>query len=331
MLTIKPLQPAHYAAAATLFAANYAQLRAAIPELPAAFTDPAATVARLAQMTGRALAAFDGATLAGYLCWWQSTNFRRSGRRGAYVPEWGHATLPGRATEVYRALYRAAATEWAAAGNQVHAISLLATDESARETWFWNGFGLLVVDAARPVAPLPAPVVTPLTIRPAAPADAPSIAGLDAAHVRHYAAPPVHMAPAAADDPDFFRAFLAKPKNSIWLALSGDEPVGFMRFTGEEFDAVAVLESDTAAFCDGLYVRPAYRGQRAAPAMLAAALDRYARLGLTALYTNFESFNPEAATFWPRYFRPVCYSLLRTPEVVFATEVTERSETLSAL
>jgi ribosomal protein S18 acetylase RimI-like enzyme len=331
LLTIAPLHPTHHPAAAALFAANYARLRAARPELPATFTDPAATVARLAHMEGRALAAFggdapggdapDADTLAGdqligYLCWWQSTDFRRTGRRGAYVPEWGHAARPDRAAEIYRALYRAAATEWAAAANQVHAISLLATDEPAREAWFWNGFGLLVVDAARPVAPLPAPIATPLTIRAATPADAPAIAALDAEHVRHYAAPPIHMAPATADTPDFFRAFLAQPKNSIWLALDRDTPAGFMRFTGQEFDAVAILDTDAAAFCDGLYVRPAYRGRRAAPAMLAAALDHYARLGLTALYTNFESFNPEAAAFWPRHFHPVCYSLLRTPESV---------------
>jgi GNAT superfamily N-acetyltransferase len=316
MFTITVLQPEHYPDAAALFAANYAQLSARIPELPARSADPAATIERLGWMTGRALAALEEDRLAGYLAWWQSADFRRSGRRGAYVPEWGHGTLPERRTEIYRALYRAAATEWAAAGNAVHAISILAHDDAARETWFWNGFGLAVVDAARPVAPLDPPVSTPLTIRRATANDAEAISALDAEHVRHYAAPPVFMAPAKADDPAFFRDFISRPKNSIWLALADDEPAGFMRFNGEEFDGVAMLESDSAAFCDGLYVRPAYRGRRAAPAMLQAALEHYASLGLAALYTNFESFNPEAAAFWPRHFRPVCYSLMRMPEVV---------------
>jgi GNAT superfamily N-acetyltransferase len=316
MITITPLQPDHFPAAAALFAANVAQLRALVPAIPARAADPADTVARLGWMSGRALAAFDGDRFAGYIAWWQSQDFRRSGRRGAYVPEWGHAALAGREMEIYRALYRAAATEWAAAGNLVHAISLLAHDDAAREAWFWNGFGLAVVDAARPCAPLESPVATPLTIRRATTDDAPAVAALDAEHVRHYAAPPVFMAPGSADDADFFRAFIARPRNSIWLALDGEEPAGFMRFNGEEFDGVAMLASDRAAFCDGLYVRPAHRGRRAAPAMLAAALDHYAALGLDALYTNFESFNPEAAAFWPRHFRPVCYSLMRAPEVV---------------
>jgi GNAT superfamily N-acetyltransferase len=315
MLTIAPLAPTHLPAAAALFAAEYACLRAAAPELPARFADRVAAAERLAGMTGRSLVALDGDRLAGYIAWWQSTNFRRTGRRAAYVPEWGHATLPEGRAAIYRALYRAASAQWAAAGNQVHAISLLAHDDVARETWFWNGFGLAVVDAARPCAPLSAPARTDLTIRRAIAADSVALAALDAEHVAHYAAPPVFMAPAPADTPDDLRAYLAGPRNTIWLALDGDEAIGFMRFRGDDFDAVAILESDAAAFCDGLYVRPAYRGRGAARAMLAAALDHYAALGLSALYTNFESFNPEAAAFWTRHFRPVCYSLLRTPEV----------------
>ena len=50
--------------------------------------------------------------------------------------------------------------------------------------------------------------------------------------------------------------------------------------------------------------------------MLQVALEHYTALKLDALYTNFEAFNPEAAGFWPRYFRPVCLSLMRVPEVL---------------
>jgi GNAT superfamily N-acetyltransferase len=314
VLTLAPLDPLRIDAAAALFAAEYARLRAAVPGLPARFADPAAAAGLLAGMAGRALVALDRDRVAGYIAWWQSTNFRRTGRRAAYVPEWGHATRPEGRADIYRALYRAASAQWAAAGNQVHAISLLAHDDVAREAWFWNGFGLLVVDAVRACLPLSPAAPTSLTIRRATDADAPALAALDAEHVAHYAAPPIFMAPAAADTPDDLRAYLAGPRNTIWLAHAGDEPAGFMRFRGTDFDAVAILESDAAAFCDGLYVRPDNRGRGAARAMLAAALDHYAALGLTALYTNFESFNPEAAAFWTRHFRPVCFSLMRTPE-----------------
>jgi hypothetical protein len=40
----------------------------------------------------------------------------------------------------------------------------------------------------------------------------------------------------------------------------------------------------------------------------AQGFERYA--------VNFESFNPEAASFWMKYFDPLVYSLMRCPEAV---------------
>jgi len=61
-------------------------------------------------------------------------------------------------------------------------------------------------------------------------------------------------------------------------------------------------------------VRPEYRGRGAAPALLDAALRDYAARGFERCAVDFESFNPEAASFWVNYFKPVCYSLMRVPE-----------------
>jgi GNAT superfamily N-acetyltransferase len=297
--------------------------------LPDALENPTLVADRLGNLADRVLVALDGGRVAGYLGWWVVDNFRRSRRRGAYVPEWAHAALPGLKDELYRALYRAASIEWTAAGCGVHAITLLAGDAEAKEAWFWNGFGLAVVDAVRPAEPLdPAPQTT-LTIRRASADDAGALAELDAEHVRHYAAAPVYMALPQAEEADAFREFIRLPKNSVWIARDGETPAGFMRFTGYDFDAVAALESDSAAFCNAAYLRPAYRGRRAGAALLHAALAHYADLGLTGVYPNFESFNPEAAGFWPRYFRPAFLSLMRVPEVLDGISATDAKYTLA--
>jgi hypothetical protein len=109
VISIAPLEAGQREAAAALFAAEYRALRDLAPELPARLTGPAPTVERLGWMDGRALAAVEGGRLLGYIAWWLSDDFRRAGRRGAYVPEWGHGTVRERRVEVYRALYRAAA------------------------------------------------------------------------------------------------------------------------------------------------------------------------------------------------------------------------------
>jgi GNAT superfamily N-acetyltransferase len=197
----------------------------------------------------------------------------------------------------------------------VHAITLLAHDQIAEKTWFWNGFGLIVVDAVRPIQPLNMPLPTGLQIRGARSGDAHALAELDAEHCAHYTRSPIFMPPRAASDAAEYTAFLARPKNSIWLALDGEIPVGFIRYEAYDFDGVAIVESDDAIAINGAYVRPAYRGRRVAAALLDAALRDYQARGFTFCAVNFESFNPEAAGFWMTYFQPVCLSVARVPEV----------------
>jgi GNAT superfamily N-acetyltransferase len=321
-MQITPLSNAHLPAAAALFAAGLRRQRALTPTLPAILEDVDRVVGKLASLidAGPAFAAWEDGRLASFLGSFLVPGFRGTARKGAYVPEWGHGTIEGQAeghaADAYRALYRAAAAQWAAAGCQVHAISILAHDRAAVELWFWNGFGLAVVDAVRPVQPLAAaPVASPLTIRKATPADAAALASLDEEHCRHYTAAPVFMTPPHPNSAAEFAAFMGRRDNSVWLAMDGETPAGFLRFDGYEIDGVGILEGGRTAFINGAFLRPAYRGRRATPAMLDAALRDYAGQGFTCCATNFEAFNPEAARFWPRYFDPVCLSLTRIPEI----------------
>jgi ribosomal protein S18 acetylase RimI-like enzyme len=260
---------------------------------------------------GGSLAAIEHGVLHGFLGWYLVDGMRNTGRKGAYVPEWGHATLAGDEVRTYQALYRAASTGWAAAGTQVHAITLLASDRAAVEAWFWNGFGLAVVDAIRPMRPLDGRVSTDLALRKATLADVPELTVLDEEHRRHYTQPPVFMAPVEAPD---FPEFLQDPRHSVWLALDGETMAGFIKFEGSSDGAAESVSSDTGIAITGAYVRPAYRGRGAAPALLDAALRDFAARGFERCTVDFESFNPEAASFWVKYFQPVCYSLMRVPE-----------------
>lgn len=322
MITITPLQPNHIDQAASMFVNNFRQERGAAPALPAHMEDPEQTIELLKSRVrrGAGLAAWEQERLAGYLTWYEVDDFRDTRRKAAYVPEWGHAAS-GEVMRVYQALYRSAGEQWQASGCQVHAITLLAHDEAAREAWFWNGFGLAVVDAVRPMQVIQPPEKTGsipagsgLIVRQALLADAQDLAELEAEHCRHYSAAPIHMAPRQVESPEEISAFLSEPPNSMWLALDGDRPAGFLRFSGASEGAAAVVASDQGAAIIGAYVRPEYRGRRAALALLNAAIQHYQGQGYTCCSVDFESFNPEAAVFWMRYFTPVCFSLFRTPE-----------------
>lgn len=304
--------------AAALFADGFTRMRRQVPVLPGTLELPDAAATRLdglfATCSG-VMVRYEG-QLLGYLGWYVLDGFRGTDRRAALSPVWGHATVPEHRADIYRALYRAACRQWSAAGCHAHAISVLASDTEGQKAWFWNGFGLTVVDAIRPTTSLGTTFLPRGPIRRATVDDADTVAALEREHRRHYAQPPVLMAVDARVDVEQIRTFLRDPVASYWLAYRDGEPVGFLRFETSVEGASDMVRSGTTVAVSGAYISPRYRRQGVATTLLNAALRDYAGRGFTRCSVDFESFNPEATSFWLQYFSPVCYSLVRVPEVV---------------
>lgn len=321
---IAPLTKDDLSSAAELFAANYARFHQSIPILPVRMASPPAAHDYLHHLLAhsQAVAAYEGDQLIGYLGWWLIDAFRDTDRKAAYCPVWAHAVAPALApadaarhtARVYRALYRAASELWFAAGSHEHAITLLAGDEPARNTWFWNGFGLTVVDAVRSLDPLGIPCPDGYTLRPAVLEDARALEQIEAEHWRHYTQPPVLMNASGANSADEFAELLSNPSNRVWTAWKGSELAAYLRFEGVSEGAAEIVAAPDTTACTGAYTRPAHRGQKLAAALLDAALADYRAMGYARCAVDFESFNPEAASFWVKYFQPVCFSVIRVPE-----------------
>jgi ribosomal protein S18 acetylase RimI-like enzyme len=310
---ITTFKPQYLPEMAALFVRNFEMLRQSITILPDLMAQPERVVTMLRDWLADCpgVVALDGGKVVGYIGWFVVDGFRETERRGAYVPEWGHAAVE---PTIYRAMYRAAAERWLEAGCQVHAITLLAHDDPAAKAWFWNGFGLTVVDAIRSIRPLEIALPTDIHVRKAGLSDIDALCALEIEHARHYTEPPIQMSAYEPQHAAALAAFLSEPHNSLWLALDGEAVMGYMRFEPNSHGAVAIVDAPDKVANTGAFVRPAYRGRRAAPALLDAALRDYAAQGFTRCSVDFESFNPEAANFWLRYFEPVCLSLTRIPE-----------------
>ena len=316
-MQIIPFHADHLESAAALFVNRFHSLRREVPILPGTLEDAAVIASRLGELMqySPGLAAVEGGRLLGHMGWWNVDDFRDTGRRAAYTPVWAHGAVEESHAAIYRALYCAAADRWAEAGLKTMAFSLLANGKAAEQFFFWNCFGLSVIDAIRPITPLDLPEPR-VGVRRARVEDAPIVAELEVEHMRHYSQPPVWMTERHPVNAEGYVEFLSEPRNGVWLATAGDMPAGYLRFEGVGEGTSDMVHSDTTVAITGAYVREQARGLGAAGALLDAALRHYQAEGRTRCSVDFESFNPHALSFWMRYFTPVCLSVLRHPEAM---------------
>jgi GNAT superfamily N-acetyltransferase len=315
-LRIAPYEASHLPAAAALFASRLRALRRRVPALPSTYSHPERAAQLLAGVLSpqQTLVALEGEELVGYLGWRVVAAFRDTPRRGAYSPEFGHAARRGREVEVHRELYRAAAARWLDAHCEVHVLTCLAGERRLERFWFESGFGMLLHDALRPLTPIEAPLPAGVKVRRATAEDAGDLARLDTEHRRHYAAPPVLMAPRRGDTAARLARFLADEPNGIWLAQVGGEGQAFMRFEPESHGAARISLAPDTISITGAYTRPAWRGRGLGAAILARAVGHYAAAGYARMAVDYETLNPQALAFWPRFFRPVAVSYMRAVE-----------------
>jgi ribosomal protein S18 acetylase RimI-like enzyme len=315
-LEVVPFKPDHLAGAARLWSARLHRLRRRVPALPVGIGGRRQTAALLADRLdpAKTLVAMDGDVVVGYLGWVEYADFRGTGVRGAHSPEHGNAATASRSADAWRALYGVAAARWFEAGCRFHAVTCLAGDPVLERTLAESGFGMLLRDALRPLTGIEAAPAPGTRVRRATADDGPALAELEVEHRRHYGRPPVLMiAPPPDSEADLVHLVETAP-NTIWLAEADGRAQGFLRFEAESHGAARISLSPTTISVTGAYVRPEWRGRGAARVMLARAIDHYRLLGFERMALDYETINPEALAFWPRFFKVIATSYMRVPE-----------------
>ena len=112
---------------------------------------------------------------------------------GVYCPEWAHTAVPSMEDVVYTTLFRYMAPHWVNSGAMSFAVTVLAKNQPAIDAWFWNGFGLAVIDAICRPNPIDASVPTDLLIRRTTSDDLMAVANLLADHNLYMMTPPVSL------------------------------------------------------------------------------------------------------------------------------------------
>jgi GNAT superfamily N-acetyltransferase len=310
-LQLAPLQPQHLEDAAALVSQRYRALCAEAPALPENFAKPDVILTKLAELTTVApgVVALRGGKLVGFLAAYLLPSFR--GRRGVYCPEWANGARLDDASAIHQELYRAIAGDWVRNGYFLHGLTIFANDRQGLDAWHWQGFGTIVADAIRDLAPVRGAGRVKVEISRAGAADLPDLRPLQLGLRRHLASAPIFLPLPEKWDDARYQAWLTQEGATHWLARSDGQPAAWMRTQiGDDGAGELVRDAATVAIT-GAYTLPAQRSSGVATALLQAVLDQAVANGAARLSVDFETQNIDGARFWLRHFQPVSYSVLR--------------------
>jgi GNAT superfamily N-acetyltransferase len=188
-------------------------------------------------------------------------------------------------------------------------ITFLAYDHTVLEAWHWLGFGLMVVDAMRDLAPVPG-ATADIAVRRAGSQDVPVVMAFEEALHQHLAAAPIFLHEENHPQ-EYHERWLADPANVLWLAYHGNEAVGCMGLGPANPEACYLINDARTASILTAYTKEELRNGGIGSALLNQTLTWARTAGYERCAVDFESHNIPGARFWLRHFQPVCYSLIR--------------------
>jgi GNAT superfamily N-acetyltransferase len=315
--------------AAALVAARGRRDRDALPELPARFEE--AEAARVAveaawrRPGASGAAALEGGRLVGYLVGDVIVDSFRG--RAAWVRLAGHAIAVDVDAELYRDLYAAAGRRWLAHGCFLHYALVPATDEAALAAWGALGFGRDQAYALRPLTDADDEPGCPpegVTIRRAARDDREALAELSSLIARANAEAPawVPISPEGlAELRQGYAELVDDPSWTVWLALDGDEALGFQAYVPARAAEDDLLTPEGCVELKVAGTREVARGRGIGRALTRHGLAQARADGYAYCLADWHVPNLLASRFWPRQgFRPAVYRLARRldPRIAWA-------------
>lgn len=316
-------------AAGALLAQRHRRDRGSSPALPARFEDPAeahkAVEAAWQRPWASGVAAVQGQQLAGYL--FADATFDQLSGRTAWIRTAGYALSADIDVDFYRDLYAAAAPKWLELGCFTHCVLILAGDRACLDVWYALSFGQQQAHGLRPITAeddLHVEAHGDITIRQARPEDHAAFAAMALFTATYQTQAPIWAplpAEIAAALPEAYAGVLNDETAMPWLALRGEELVGFQIYYPAAPEDDDLFIPERCAELPAASTRPEARGQGIGRALSQIAFKHLWEQGYTCCLTDWRTTNLHASRFWPRQgFHPTVYRLVRQldPRITWA-------------
>ena len=307
ILKIVKLEKEHLVVAKQLALENYREECSKVNALP--------EVAKLPELecftqNEFGVAAFEGDAMVGFLgCYNPWDGAFDSNVKGTFTPVHAHGCAKENRATIYERMYQQMAKMLVEQGVLYHGIALYAHDAEAISAYFHNGFGHRCSDAMRIMELVPGVMsTTGITFEELPAGEAKQVRELRRKLKDHMGESSCFMYTTDKE----FEEWIGKRENNgsrIFVAKDKELPVAFLEIC-EEAETFVTELPNVKNIC-GAFCLPEYRGRQIYQNLLNYVITKLGAEGYQYLGVDYESFNPTAQHFWPKYFEPYTCSVTR--------------------
>lgn len=257
---------------------------------------------------GNAIVAKMNERVVGYMAW-MYFDFHRE--RTAFCPIIGHAAIMEDEEKIDRQLYNVSSQKWVQDNRFNHLWMTFYEDTYIQNMLYDIGFGSYVMDACQKIQPDMFQATCPYKITKAESNDVDALLRLANETIHYYSDAPIFL-----KRDKFSRDYITQivHQEQAFIAWDHDRMIGVMGLNlnqGYHFERLTSASSSYIGHI-GAYIMPDYRGKGVGTGLLKEVFDYSLKSGKPFIHVSYETANPLASKFWPKYFKPVIRSVRRT-------------------
>lgn len=257
---------------------------------------------------GNAIVAINNDCVIGYMAWMY---FDFHNERTAFLPIVGHATSLNDELIIYEEMYKFVSQKWVLDNRFNHLWMTYFDDHILKNCLYDLGFGSYVIDACQSTDKIINSIKTDYELTLASLLDVDPLLEFVNTSTEYYANAPIFLK----RDNFTKNKIIELIKNDyVLIAWDNDKIIGAISFSVNlDFDFEQLTTPNSSYIGSiGAFIHSDYRGKGIGTALLEKVFDFCRDKKKSHIHVSFESSNPNAAKFWPKYFKPAIRSVRRT-------------------
>lgn len=230
--------------------------------------------------------------------------------KGVFTPEWAHnLEMCSKSTglmlldTLYKRMVEKAYSQ--------HALSLMHYASGPKDYLFDHGYGSRCMDGIRLIESVETVSTGKFQIVEGTIEDLKPVADLLRDHHNHLASYPTYVGFDYGEPRTIIRTWLEDDRVSLWLLKMGELTIGMMKTVDGKGGGSDICWDHETLGIETTQLMPAYRGRGLMKEMIHHANNYAMYKGFKRLAVDWETINPTANDFWPKYFRRTVRSLVR--------------------